>query len=252
MAAGVRAVFDAAALIDVVIEVRDARVPRSTDVASLHPRLKTKPALVLLNRKDLADSAATHAWLASLANSGVAAFSTVGKSAVTLKPVRSALVQMPRRRAKLRAAVIGAPNTGKSSVINSLARRHKAIAANKPGVTRETRWIAVSEHADLLDTPGVLEPKITNPTAAWQLALCGVLPESAFDPEEVVGHFHSWLGRHRPELAAATDLDVFARTHGMLRRGGELDRRNAARAMIAAFRAGKLGHVTFEQPKDIR
>jgi len=250
MAAGLRAVLGIADLIDVVIEVRDARLPRSTAVASLHARLKSKPMLVLLNRQDLADPASTAAWLADLGKSGIWACAGTGTRAASLRPLRSALLDFRGRRARVRAAVIGAPNTGKSSVINALVHRKRTVVQNKAGVTRHVRWIALNERTDLLDTPGVLEPKIANQTKAWQFALCGILPESAFDPEEVAEQFHSWLARHHPDSAGIADLESFARQRGMLRRGGELDRRNAARAFLKEFRAGTLGRITFERPGD--
>lgn len=248
MAAGLRAVLAAADLIDLVIEVRDARLPHSTAVADLHAKLRSKPTLVLLNRQDLAEPAFTTAWLTALTKSGVSAFAGTGTRAASLRPLRAALLNFRGRRAQIRAAIVGAPNTGKSSVINALVHRKRTITQNRAGVTRHIRWIALNERTDLLDTPGVLEPKIASPTTAWQFAMCGILPESAFDPEEVAEEFSTWLSRHRQEHATVPNLETFARCRGMLRRGGELDRRNAARALIKEFRAGNVGRITFELP----
>jgi ribosome biogenesis GTPase A len=144
--------------------------------------------------------------------------------------------------------VVGAPNTGKSSVINALAHRKKALAQDKPGVTKHVRWIALDDRVDLLDTPGVLQPRVTDGTTAWQLALCGILPENAFDVEEAVQQYVAWLARRNPGQASKLDLETFGRQRGMLRRGGEIDRRNAARAFIKEFRVGRLGRITFELP----
>jgi ribosome biogenesis GTPase A len=102
---------------------------------------------------------------------------------------------------------------------------------------------------ELLDTPGLLPPRIVSEESAWQLSLCGSLPETAFDVEETVAHLGRWLAAHRPDLAAASDLEAFATTHGMRRHGGELDRRNAARKFISLFRDGKLFRLTFEPPE---
>jgi len=246
MAAGLRAVMDVADLIDVVLEVRDARLPCSTATAALHRRLKPKPTFVLLNRKDLAENIATRGWLTYLSESGTAAFAGSGTHAATLRGLRTALIAYKGRRSRTRVAVVGAPNTGKSSVINSLVRRKRTLVQDRAGVTRHVRWIALDENVDILDTPGVLEPKINNTTTAWQLALCGILPESAFDVDEVIDQFATWIARARPELAGKVDLESFARQRGMLRRGGETDRRNAAGAFLREFRAGKLGRFTFE------
>lgn len=248
MAAGIRALLDVADLIDVVLEVRDARLPRTTAVAGLHPRLKRKPTIVLLNRADLAERAATHVWIDALRDDG-AAFATNATHAATLRAARSDLVARPRKRAVLRAAVVGAPNTGKSSVINALVRRKRAVAADRAGVTRHVRWMKLADGIELLDTPGLLEPRIASEDAAWQLFLCGSLPETAFDVEDAVAHFARWLGRRRPSLAPLVDLDAFASARGMRRRGGELDRRNAARKLVAMFRGGELFRLTFEMPE---
>jgi ribosome biogenesis GTPase A len=245
MAAGLRAVVEAADLIDLVLEVRDARLPRSTHVADLHRRLRSKPALVLLNRKDLADPATTHAWLVQLSNRATA-FAGNGTSAATLRPLRAAITSFKGRRTRTRVAVVGAPNTGKSSVINALVHRKRALVQDKAGVTRHVRWIALDDKVDILDTPGVLAPRVTSQTVAWQLAACGILPESAFDAEDVVERLSAWLGRSATHSSGALEVETFARERGMLRRGGEIDRRSAARAYLKEFRAGHLGRVTFE------
>jgi ribosome biogenesis GTPase A len=247
MAAGLRAVMAAADLIDIVLEVRDARLPQITAVAGLHRQLRTKPTFVVLNRKDLADEAATRAWLATLSRSGAHAFAGSGTHAGTLRDLRAALLACRGKRNHTRIAVVGAPNTGKSSVINALVHRKRTVVQNKAGVTRHVRWIALDERVDILDTPGVLEPRITDQTKAWQLALCGILPESAFDIEDVVEQFAAWIARARPRQSDKIDLESFARQRGMLRRGGEIDRRNAASAFLKEFRAGKLGRFTFER-----
>jgi len=248
MAAGLRELASFASGIDAVIEVRDARLPATTAV-SLQPRLRAKPRLVVLNREDLADSAATAQWLRALRREQPA-FATTGTSAASVRPVRGCLAVMPRRRAALHVAVIGAPNTGKSSVINALSRRKRAIAQDRAGVTRHLRWLPLGGGIQLLDTPGVLAPKITSRDAAWQLAACGGLPEAAYDPEEVVERLGAWLRAHGFDNAAARcDLSDFAASHGMLRKGGELDRLAAARKLLALFRGGAFGRFTFELPK---
>jgi ribosome biogenesis GTPase A len=248
MAAGLRAVVENAAVIDAVIEVRDARIPRATAATGLHPSLARKRRIVLLNREDLADPEATDLWLSSLARDGVTAFAGIGTHAGSLKGLRNALVSQRPREGRLRAAVIGAPNTGKSSVINALGRRRRAMTQDKAGVTRHVRWLSIGDSVELLDTPGVLAPRITSAAAAWQLALCGSLPDSAFDAEDVAAHFAAWLHIHRPGDADEYELNAFARRHGMIRRGGEIDARNAARKLVAQFRAGANLKVTFESP----
>jgi ribosome biogenesis GTPase A len=248
MAAGMRAIDEIAAVIDVVVEVRDARVPAATAVAHLHPKLGRKPSLILLNREDLADPRATGLWLSTLRQSGRSVFAGVGTRASSLHGLRDAIISRPRRAGRLRVAVVGAPNTGKSSVINALGRRKRAVVQDRAGVTRHVRWLTVSDGVEVLDTPGVLPPRIASPDAAWQLAACGCLPETAYDPEDVVERLAAWVRTQGLVQADRFELDAFARAHGMLRKGGELDRPAAARKLLATFRAGALLHVTFERP----
>lgn len=238
-------------LIDTVVEVRDARLPRSTAVASLHPKLRRKKVFVLLNRADLADATATAEWIRWLHSSEIAAFAGVGTQARSLGALRAAIAaeRKPARGRRLRVAVVGAPNTGKSSVINALGRRKRARAENRPGVTRGVSWLRCSEAVDVLDTPGLLPPRIIGGDAAWQLALCGDLGEAAYDPEEVAGRFAAWLRPQHPQTADAVDPQNFSRRHGMMRRGGELDGASAARKILSLFRAGAFGRFTFELPE---
>ena len=249
MAAGIKALLEVADLIDVVLEVRDARLPRATAVADQHPRLNRKPRIVLLNRADLAAQAVTARWVTSLTTATRPAFACVATHAATLRAARTALLERPRKHGVVRAAVLGAPNTGKSSVINALGRRKRAVVADRAGVTRHIRWMKIADGVEVLDSPGLLPPRITSEDTAWQLALCGSLPESAFDLEEAVDHLRSWLTRHQPALAPQADLDSFAEARGMRRRGGELDRRNAARTFVSQFREGKLFRLSFESPE---
>jgi ribosome biogenesis GTPase A len=250
MAAGMRELASLAPSIDVVVEVRDARLPTATAVSHLHAVLRAKPRLVVLNREDLADPAATARWLRALRRDQPA-FATLGTRAASLRALRACLGAMPRRPGALHIAVVGAPNTGKSSVVNALARRKRAIAQDRAGVTRRAHWLTLGAGARLLDTPGVLAPKITSRDAAWQLAACGCLPETAYDPEDVVERLGAWLRANGfDDAAARADLSKFAASHGMLRRGGEIDRPGAARKLLALFRGGTLGRFTFELPKE--
>ncbi len=246
MAAGLRALYAAADMIDVFVEVRDARVPHSTGVAAGHAKISAKPSYVLLNRADLADPHETQRWVERLATEGTTAFAGTAKSPRSLAALRSAILCGIARRSRVRVAVVGAPNTGKSSVLNALAREKRAFVQDRPGATRRIEWRRLGSHADILDTPGLLPPRIVSAQAAWQLALCGVLPEQAYEPEDVVEGFRSWAAACSPRLAPTLDLDAFAALRGKLKRGGELDRAVAARLLIAAFRSGALGRVTFE------
>ena len=148
----------------------------------------------------------------------------------------------------MRAMVVGIPNTGKSSIINGLLRRTAAKTEDKAGVTRSLQWFRVRPKLEVMDTPGILVPKIATPQAQWQLALTGALPRERFDPEEIVERFARWAHAERPKLNVP-DLDTFARARGFARRGGELDLHNAAGAYLKDFNEGKFGRITFERPE---
>lgn len=253
MAAGLRGLEQSADLIDAVLEVRDARLPATTAVAQLHRKLAKKPTFILLNRQDLAAPSLTKAWVAELAPGRPGVFAGVGTSASSLRALRTALVSVSapsRGHARFRIAVVGAPNTGKSSVINALLRRKRTVVADKPGVTRHLSWLPLDGRTEMLDTPGVLQPKVAGAQAGWQLALCGILPTSAIDAEEVVDDLRDWLATRDHHLRTDGDLEAFARRRGMLRRNGESDRRNAALAFMKDFRAGRFGRITFEVPRE--
>ncbi|MBV8081752.1 MAG: 50S ribosome-binding GTPase [Candidatus Eremiobacteraeota bacterium] len=245
-----RALDELAGLIDLVLEVRDARVPAATAVAGLHAKLRAKQRIIVLNREDLADPPLTRRWLHAL-RAQHQAFATIGTRAASLAALRAAVLRAPRRRATLHVAVVGAPNTGKSSVINALSRRKRALAQDRAGVTRHARWLSLGPGIELLDTPGVLPPKIVGVDAAWQLAATGCLPETAYDPEEVVERLAAWVaaGGHA-RSAARFDVEEFARARGMLRKGGEVERAGAARTLLTEFRSGALGRFTFETPRE--
>ncbi|MGH8164939.1 MAG: YlqF/YawG family GTPase, partial [Rhodanobacteraceae bacterium] len=168
---------------------------------------------------------------------------SVGKAASRLgRLARSA-------RGTLRAMVVGLPNSGKSSVINGLLRRSAAKTEDRAGVTRQLQWFRVENNLELMDTPGILVPKIPPGDAQWKLALVGAVPRERYDPEDIVARFHAWLNRDRPRLSVP-DLETFARARGFVRRGGETALHNAAQAYIKDFNDGKFGRLTLEAPRD--
>jgi ribosome biogenesis GTPase A len=232
-------------IVDVLIEVLDARVPRSSSNPALDRLAPHKPRLVILGREDLAEPRATREWLAWYRRRGRTALAVNGKDQGSVKRVAAALAALELGGGTTRAMVVGIPNTGKSSLINGLLRRIAAKAADKAGVTRSLQWFRVGPNLEVMDTPGILVPKIATPEAQWQLALTGALPRERFDPEEVIARYVGWSRDHRPR-ANVPDLETYARARGFARRGGEVDLHNAAGAFIKDFGEGKFGRVTFE------
>jgi ribosome biogenesis GTPase A len=249
MATAMRKLGERLKIVDVVIEVLDARVPRSSANPALDRVAAHKPRLVVLGREDLADPHATREWIAWHERNGRTAIPVNGKDQGSVKRIGAALAALAAGRGATRAMVVGIPNTGKSSIINSLLRRTAAKTADKAGVTRSLQWFRIQPKLEVMDTPGILVPKIATPEAQWQLALTGALPRERFDAEEVVERFAAWAREHR--YAQVPDLESYARARGFARRGGEADLHNAAGAYLKDFNDGKFGRITFERAETV-
>jgi ribosome biogenesis GTPase A len=147
--------------------------------------------------------------------------------------------------------VVGLPNSGKSSIINGLLRRAAARTEDRAGVTRALQWFRVGANLELMDTPGILVPKIASPEAQWKLALVGAVPRERYDPEDIAVRFHRWLSASTKGRTKVPDLETFSRVRGFMRRGGEVDYHNAAQSYIKDFNDGKFGRITLERaPQD--
>jgi ribosome biogenesis GTPase A len=245
MAAALRKLAERVNLADVVIEVRDARLPEMSGNPDLDRVAGTRPRLIVLGREDLADPVQTHRWLAWYAAQGRRAVAVDGRSQPGVNAARAALGELLEGRAASRAIVVGIPNTGKSALINGLARRTVARTENKAGVTRQLRWLRIDPALEIMDTPGIMVPKIATPTAQWIIALTGAVPRTRYDPEEIATLFAGWAATHVPR-AGVPDLETFARARGFVRRGDALDLHNAAGAYIKAVNGGTFGRLTFE------
>jgi ribosome biogenesis GTPase A len=245
MAASMRLMHERLALVDVVIEVVDARLPTISANPLLDELIGDRPRLLLLGREDLADPQLTAKWVAFEARLGRQALAMNGKQQGSVRNALPLLAELGGRRKTTRAMVVGIPNTGKSTVINGLAKRNAAKAEDKAGVTRSLNWFRVSPSLEIMDTPGILPPKIATLDARWQLALCNALPRERYDAQAVVEQFTAWAARHR---RGVPDLETFARARGFVRRGNEADLHNAAAAYVKDFNLAKFGRITFEIP----
>jgi ribosome biogenesis GTPase A len=250
MVRAMRLLEEQLALVDIVIEVVDARLPQISTNPELDRIIAGRPRLLVLGRDDLADPFVTRRWLAWYAEAGRTAIAVDGRIQPSVNRVRAELDRFLEGRGPSRAMIIGVPNTGKSSLINGLAKRSAAKTENKAGVTRQLRWFRVNSQLELMDTPGILVPKIPSDEAMWMLALSGALPRERYDPEDVIARFARWATAHVPKLGVP-DLEAFARERGFVRRGDELDTHNAAGAYIRAFNEGKFGRLSFEAPEPV-
>ena len=250
MAAAMRRIDEYMRLIDIVIEVVDARVPHSGANPTLDKIAGRRPRILVLNREDLADPVETQLWVDALSKKRPTV-AINGREQSSVRKASFYLGQIAKeRRGSQRAIVVGLPNSGKSSIINGLLGRAAARTEDRAGVTRQLQWFRVAPNLELMDTPGILVPKIESKEAQWKLALVGAVPRERYDPEDIAVRFHRWLVESNGRTKVP-DLETFAKTRGFMRRGGEVDYHNAAQSYIKDFNDGKFGRITLENaPRD--
>ncbi|MHB8461066.1 MAG: ribosome biogenesis GTPase YlqF [Vulcanimicrobiaceae bacterium] len=235
------------ALVDVVIDAIDARVIASGGNPMLDELAAKRQRITVFTRNDLADPNVTAAWLERFREQGRSAYAIDARDKRGITLLRDLLNAIATPRGTARVMIVGIPNAGKSSIINALIKRTAARAENRAGVTRSLQWFRVNPKLELLDTPGVLVPKITTPQAQWKLALVGAVPRERYDPFEVCTRFAEWcattLGR-----TDVPDVETFARARGLLRKGGHIDEHNAALAYLTAYNEGTFGAISLEHP----
>ncbi len=262
-------------LVDAVVQLLDARIPRSSLNPDLQKVYEHKPRLYVLNKADLADEAVTKEWLAWFRQqeAGCVAINSKqkGTAAQARRSIDEALAELLQRRkdrgmegAKTRLMITGIPNVGKSTFINNWAGAVRAKAADKPGVTRGEQWISAGRY-ELLDVPGVLWKRFDNMETAVNLALIGSIPDTLLDVEEMAAgllgqaaHIFPDKLEQRfklaPEDAHNEDgwevLTAVGRKRGMLISGGEVDTERAAIMILDEFRGGKLGRISLEKPEE--
>jgi ribosome biogenesis GTPase A len=251
--------------VDVVIEVLDARMPRASSNPLVAELRHGKPWLAVLSKSDLADPAVTAAWLAYLAEEkDVRAIATslakAGEARARIPELCRALAPTRRGPKILRAMIVGVPNVGKSSLINTLLGRKVAKVGDEPAVTKSKQQVVLPDGMVLTDHPGLMWPRIDDDRAALRLALAGSIPDSAIDYETVGLFAVEWLLRRHPDaLRARYKLDPLPTTpsdalaaigkkRGALRAGGVIDLHKAADVVVHDFRNGALGKLSLEEP----
>jgi len=245
MVTAMRRIAEDMRAIDAVVEVVDARVPRAGANPALATMSGNRPRLVVLTRAQLADRAATETWLATLRTEGREAIAIDAKDRGGVARLRSALEALGGERKSSRAMIIGIPNAGKSTAINALVGRNVARAEDRAGVTRSRQWFRVG-HVELMDTAGILVPRIDTADRQWKLALVGAVPRARFDAEDVVDRFARWAAGR--DLPGVPDLATFAQSRGFVRRGTMPDMHNAAWAYLKEWGDGRFGRMTLELP----
>jgi ribosome biogenesis GTPase A len=260
--------------VDAVCEIVDARIPISSRNPDIDAICGSKPRIVILNRMDLADPAATKRWAAYFKEKGMAAVPTDCKTkrgiGDFMPAVRSVLKEKIERDAakgmkrSLRVMIVGIPNVGKSTLINQISGRKGAKAENRPGVTRGKQWVTVDGGLLLLYTPGILWPKFEDPNVGMALAFTGAVKEDVIDLEELACRLIELLHKRYPqalkdrygiELPEGTTgyelLEAAAKKRGFLMARGELNTERMAKVLVDEYRSAKLGRFTLEEPEDI-
>lgn len=257
-------------LIDLVIELVDARVPSASRNPDIDELGKNKFRLIIMNKSDLSDEAKNQEWSRYFKEKGyfvvcLDSRSKNGMKAVqnTIMEVCSEKIERDRKRGiknrPVRAMVVGIPNVGKSTFINSFAGKACAKTGNKPGVTKGKQWIRLNKNVELLDTPGILWPKFEDQTVGLKLALIGAIKDEILNIDElslelirVLREQYPGILKERYELDENTTeveiLKQIAEKRKCISRGEELDYSKAAALLIEEFRSGKLGKITLELP----
>lgn len=265
-------------LIDLMIELVDARIPMSSRNPDIDVLGKNKSRLILLNKSDLASEKANEAWMHYFEKRGVKAVKVNSKSGAGVKSIQNAVqeackekIERDRKRGiinrPIRAMVVGIPNVGKSTFINSFAGKACAKTGNKPGVTKGKQWIKLNRNLELLDTPGILWPKFEDQKVGLNLALIGSMNDQILNIEEMAYELIVFLEKEYPGLlkekyhySIETEetqdlkeplllLNAIAISRNCLAKGGMPDLEKMSSFLLDDFRNGKLGRITLEFPE---
>lgn len=257
--------------VDAVIEIRDARIVKSSKNPDIDDICKDKPRIILLNKSDLAEEKITKRWIEILSNEFVKVTtvnSLTGKGLNSIKPLLDELLKEKHEKLKAkglvnittRVMVVGIPNVGKSSFINRMAKNNRAKVGDKPGVTRSKQWIKTKIGIELMDTPGVLWPKFEDEEVGLNLAFTGAIKDEIMDIETLALRLIERLQQHYPERLlerykldslsdeALENMDNIARKRGAVVSGGNIDYNRVAVLILDEYRGGKLGSISLERP----
>ena len=258
-------------LIDLIIELVDARVPLSSRNPDIDELGRGKARLILLNKADLAEDRLNDEWVAYFKEKGYSAVKVNSRKGGGIKSIQSVIqeackekTERDRKRGILnrpvRAMVVGIPNVGKSTFINALAGKACAKTGNKPGVTKGKQWIRLNKSVELLDTPGILWPKFEDQEVGLKLAFIGSIKDEILQTEELAAELVKFLKEYYPGILEEKydipeEQDTYkcladiAKSRHCLVRGSELDTEKAASILLDDFRGGRLGRITLERPQ---
>ena len=269
-------------LVDVVIEITDARIPYSSRNPEMDRLVGAKPRLILLNKSDSADETVTSQWIDYYRRNNVIAVATDCRSGKNINKFKSALKDLMAEQVEIweakgmhgrpiRMMIVGIPNVGKSSFINRLAGSKRAKVEDRPGVTRGKQWVTLDDSTELLDMPGVLWPKFDDKLVGEHLAFTGAVKDDILDAEYLACRLSELLADRYPDsltgrygislnelpenddemmgcVKGAEILERIGKKRGFLISGGEINTERAAATLLDEFRGGKLGRISLERP----
>ncbi|MDO5807505.1 MAG: ribosome biogenesis GTPase YlqF [Lachnospiraceae bacterium] len=260
-------------LIDLVIEIIDARVPLSSRNPDIDELGKNKARLIILNKSDLADEKKNDAWAAWFQGKGCFTAKVNARNGAGMKKIQDTIqeackekIERDRKRGimnrPVRAMVVGIPNAGKSTFINTLAGKACAKTGNKPGVTKGKQWIRLNKNIELLDTPGILWPKFEDQLVGLKLAVVGSIKDELLQSEELAMWLIAYLRKEYAGLLTeryqieedGTDLEILeriAQSRGCRLKGNLPDYPKTAALIVEDFRSGRLGRITLERPEGV-
>lgn len=282
-----RQIIEDLRLVDIVIELLDARIPRGSQNPEISKITKGKKKVILLNKCDLAEDYQNKLWVEYFKNKGLVAISTDSNSGKgieeSIKKIEEVMqedlknqAEKGRKGRKIRAMILGIPNVGKSSYINRIAKRTTAGVGNKPGVTKQKQWIRMNEKIELLDTPGVLWPKFENEEIALHLAFTGTIKQEILEKTEIAYYLVKYLIENNLKLICERYkieeqqiknileqqdklenekvyevMQEIGRKRGCIISGGKVDDEKTANIILDEFKNGKLGKITIEKVNKI-
>ncbi len=270
MAKARRMLEDNLKLIDVVVELCDARAPSASRNPDFDRLFAQKTRVLLLNKSDLANPATNKRWIGYYKRQGIEAAeitaSAQNAKTTAIRLIEKATAERVKRleekgvKKTVRALIVGIPNVGKSTLVNRIAGSARAQTGDRPGVTKGKQWVKITPHLELLDSPGLLWPKLENETLAEHLAFLGSINDEILNIEELAEKLLSTLKTLCPDALferykkldadtpEGTLLEGVAKSRGFILKGGIYDTERAARIVLDEFRAGKIAKVTLEQP----
>lgn len=262
-------------LVDVVIELLDARIPISSRNPQIDEVVEGKPRVIVMNKSDLSDSKLTNQWIRFFKEQGIEAIPVNSLNGEGLEKLVEAvqaaakekidkLVQKGMRPRPVRAMIVGIPNVGKSSIINRLTGKKSAKTGDRPGVTKGKQWVRLKGDIELLDTPGILWPKFEDQEVGFKLAFTGAIKDEVLDIDTVALRLTEYLGNTYPDMLKGRykladldaeplkNLDNIAMKRGCIFSGGRIDYSRVANIILDEFRSGKIGFITLEKPEDFK